>query len=133
MKWMKVGAVVVGGIVVFLILNSVIHLLLGLLGALVFVAIVGGGVYAVAKIVGMQHRHRELGQSPGRRESRPYDAANPRAYDARTTQPWAADEGTTDARTTAPWPAPNTPPGGTPAAHPDVEEDLARLKREMGH
>lgn len=126
MKWLKVGAVVVGGIVVFFILSSVIHLLLALFGALVFVAIVGGGVYAVAKLVGVQRRRRELGQSSSYHE--------PRSYDARTTQPWSADEGTTDARTTAPWPAPNTPPGGTPAAHDpiDVENDLARLKREMG-
>lgn len=120
MNWLKVGAVVVGGIVVFVVLNSVIHLLLGLLGAIVFVALVGGGVYAAAKVV-RSRRRREL---PEHRQ--------PRTRDARDTEPWPADAGTTDARTTAPWPAPSTPPGGTPVAHHNVEDELARLKREMG-
>ena len=43
MNWLKVGAVVIGGIIVFFVLNSVVHLLLGLLTAIAFVAIVAGG------------------------------------------------------------------------------------------
>jgi FtsH-binding integral membrane protein len=59
MNWAKIGAIVIGGIVVFFILNSVVHVLLGLLGALVFVAIVAGGGYVAYKLVGGSRR-REI-------------------------------------------------------------------------
>ena len=49
---LKVGAVVVGGIVVFFILDSLVHVLLGLLGALLFVAVIAGGGYVAYKLVG---------------------------------------------------------------------------------
>ena len=45
MNWAKIGAVVIGGIVVFFILDTVVHMLLGILGALLFVAVIGGGGY----------------------------------------------------------------------------------------
>jgi hypothetical protein len=59
MNWLKVGAVVVGGIVVFFVLNSIIHVLLGLLGAILFVAIIAGGGYVAYKLVG-GGRRREI-------------------------------------------------------------------------
>jgi FtsH-binding integral membrane protein len=59
MNWAKIGAVVIGGIIVFFVLDTVVHLLLGILGAILFVAIVAGGGYAVYKIVGGSRR-REL-------------------------------------------------------------------------
>ena len=108
MNWLKIGAVVIGGIVVFFVVNSVIHIVLGLLSAIVFVAIVGGGIYAATKLVKAK-QHRELQQRPEYYEEQ----------QARRTSP--------DARTTAPRPAP-----ATPAVRHDVEDELARLKREMG-
>ena len=59
MNLLKIGAVVVGGIVVLLVLDAVVHVLLGLLVALAFVAIVGGGGYAAYKLFGGSRR-REL-------------------------------------------------------------------------
>jgi len=59
MNLLKIGAVVVGGIVVFFVLDSVVHLLLGLITALAFVAIVGGGGYVAYKLLG-GGRRREL-------------------------------------------------------------------------
>lgn len=59
MNWAKVGAVVIGGIIVFFVLDSVVHMLLGILGAILFVAIIAGGGYAVYKMVGGSRR-REL-------------------------------------------------------------------------
>jgi len=59
MNWLKIGAVVVGGIVVFFVLNSIIHVLLGLLGAIAFVAIIAGGGYVAYKLVG-GGRRREI-------------------------------------------------------------------------
>jgi len=59
MNLAKVGAVVVGGIIVFFILDSLVHVVLGLLGALLFVAIIAGGGYAAYKLVGASRR-REI-------------------------------------------------------------------------
>lgn len=103
MNWLKVGAIVIGGIVVFFVLNSVVHLLLGLLSALAFVAIVAGGGYVVYKLMGGRRR-REVRSRSREREVRPER----------------------DARTIA------VPPATSRSAHHDVEDDLARLRREMG-
>ena len=106
MNWLKVGAIVVGGIIVFFVLNSVVHLLLGLLSAIAFVAIVAGGGYVVYKLMNGRRR-REVKNRPQEREVR------------RDREPRSM--------VVPPAPAPPRP------AHHDVEDDLARLKREMGH
>ena len=103
MNWLKVGAIVVGGIIVFFVLNSVVHLLLGLLSAIAFVAIVAGGGYVVYKIMSGRQR-REV-------RSRPEEREVPREPETRTIA---------------------VPPAAPRPAHHDVEDDLARLKREMG-
>jgi len=59
MNWAKIGAIVIGGIVVFFILDSVVHMLLGLLGALLFVAVIAGGGYVAYKLVS-GGRRREI-------------------------------------------------------------------------
>jgi hypothetical protein len=59
MNWAKIGAVVIGGIIVFFILDTVVHMLLGILGALLFVAVIAGGGYIAYKVVGGSRR-REI-------------------------------------------------------------------------
>ena len=59
MNWAKIGAVVIGGIIVFFVLDTVVHMLLGILGAILFVALVAGGGYVVYKVVGGSRR-REI-------------------------------------------------------------------------
>ena len=109
MNWLKVGAVVIGGIVVFFVLNSVVHLVVGLLTAIAFVAIVAGGGYVAYKIAGARRR-RQVKSSPEERrvpsepESRSIAVPTVTPKQAVTAQP----------------------------AHHDVEDELARLKREMG-
>lgn len=110
MNWLKVGAVVVGGIIVFFVFDSVIHIFLSLLAAIAFVAIVAGGAYAVVKIAGARKRravrrasHHQERQVRRERESRQIAV-----------------------------PPVTPPPRQAPAPHRDVEDDLARLKREMG-
>jgi len=109
MNWLKVGAVVIGGIVVFFVLNSVVHLVVGLLTAIAFVAIVAGGGYVAYKIAGARRR-RQVKSSPEERRV-------PREPESRAVAV-----------------PPVTPkPAVTPTpAHHDVEDELARLKREMG-
>jgi uncharacterized membrane protein YjgN (DUF898 family) len=53
MNLLKIGAVVVGGIVVFFLLDAVVHVLLGLILTLAFVAIVA------YKVIG-SNRRREI-------------------------------------------------------------------------
>jgi hypothetical protein len=59
MNLAKVAAVIIGAIVVFFVLDSVVHVLLGLLGAVLFLAVIGGGGYVAYKMVGGRRR-REL-------------------------------------------------------------------------
>jgi hypothetical protein len=110
MNWLKVGAIVVGGIIVFFVLDSVVHLLLGLLTAIAFVAIVAGGVYVAYKITGARKRH-QVKRSEKREERRVRRDPEPRTREIVvppvTSQP-------------------------QPAHHDSVEDELARLKREMG-
>ena len=81
MNWLKVGAVVIGGIVIFFVLDSVVHLLLGLLTAIAFVAIVAGGGYVAYKIMGARRRRQvKATQEPEeRRVRRDPEPADPRA------------------------------------------------------
>ncbi|MGH3165716.1 MAG: hypothetical protein ACRDN0_07455 [Trebonia sp.] len=112
MNWLKVGAVVIGGIIVFFIFDSVIHVLLSLLTAIAFVAIVAGGAYVAVKIAGARKR----------RQVRQADRDDERQV-RRERAP----------RETAIAPVTSAPPMPAPAPRHDVEDDLARLKREMGH
>jgi hypothetical protein len=104
MNWLKVGAVVVGGIVVFFVVDSVVHILLGLLTAIAFVALVAGGGYIAYKVMGVRRR-RQVRDRPEERPQR---------------------------REVEPGPVVVPPVTPRPAAASDVEDDLARLKREMG-
>jgi hypothetical protein len=113
MNWLKVGAVVIGGIVVFFVVDSVIHLFLGLLTAIVFVAIVAGGAYAAVKINGARKRHQV------KRASQRYEDRQVR----REREPRSS-------AVAVPPVAPQAP--ATQVPRHDVEDDLARLKREMG-
>ena len=103
MNWLKVGAVVIGGIVVFFVLNSVVHLLLGLLTAIAFVAIVAGGGYVAYKIAGARRRRQV--------KSNPEERRVPREPESRSIA---------------------VPPVTPQPARHDVEDELSRLKREMG-
>jgi hypothetical protein len=107
MNWLKVGAVVVGGIIVFFVVDSLVHVILGLLSAIVFVAIVAGGGYVAYKLLGARRRRQVRDRSEERQRPRQVEE-----------------------RSVVVPPAP-MPPAPKPAHH-DVEDELARMKREMG-
>jgi hypothetical protein len=104
MNWLKVGAIVIGGVIVFFVVDSLVHLFLGLLTAIAFVAIVAGGGYVAYKIASARRRRQVR-----RRPEEPRVRREPE-------------------RPTIAVP----PVTSQPAAHHDVEDELARLKREMG-
>ncbi|MGH3278103.1 MAG: hypothetical protein ACRDNW_03090 [Trebonia sp.] len=59
MNPLKIAAVVVGGIILFIVLGKVVSIVMGLLTALFFVAIVAGGGYLAYKLIGGSRR-REI-------------------------------------------------------------------------
>lgn len=109
MRWTKVALVVAGGLVVFFVVNSLVHLVLGLLTTLVFVAIVAGGVAVAMKIAAAKRRQV------------------PRGHKDRTDYQ-VKDE---PARHVVLSPPP-MPPATPSSRKADVDDELARLKREMG-
>jgi hypothetical protein len=110
MNWLKVGAIVAGGVIVFFVVDSVIHVLLGLLTAIAFVAIVGGGAYVALKIAGARRR-RQVRSRPERDRQVKRDREPEPELSRTVVVP---------------------PPAARPApVRHDVEDDLARLKREM--
>ncbi len=111
MNWLKVAAVAIGALIAFLVVGSVIHLIMTVLGYILVAALVAGGGYVVYKIA-TNRRGREV---RGRRRGR--EIRNDHHDDLRDTPP---DTGYA------------APPPPRPAAG-NVDDDLARLKREMGH
>ncbi len=59
MNLAKVAALIIGAILVFIVVGSVVHLLAAVFGAVLFLAVVGGGGYVAYKVV-RGARRREL-------------------------------------------------------------------------
>ena len=109
MNWLKVAAVAIGALLVFLVVGSVVHLIMTLLGYVLVAALVAGGGYIAYKIVSSGGR-RELRRGRSRRDER-----------RQVRQDYAE-----------PGPGFGVPPTEPRPAASNVDDDLARLKREMG-
>jgi hypothetical protein len=108
MNWLKVAGVAIAALIAFLIVGSVIHVIMTLLGYVIVAALIGGGGYVVYKIAT---------SSQGRK------LRDRRGHEIRDD-----DQGAGHA---PPPPGTGTPP--PPALpHGNVDDDLARLRREMG-
>ncbi|HEX4832930.1 MAG TPA: hypothetical protein VH478_17755 [Trebonia sp.] len=103
MNWLKIAAVAIGALIAFFIVGSVIHLITAILGWVVVLALVGGGGYVVYKIA-TSGRGRSVRNRHRDRELR--DDYRPADY---------------------------PPPPPPPPSRPNVDDDLDRLRREMGH
>lgn len=110
MNWLKVAAVAIGALLVFLVVGSVVHLIMTLLGYVLVIALVAGGGYVAYKIVTSGGR-RELRRDRSRRNER-----------RQVRQGYAEPD-----------PDFSPPPTAARPATGNVDDDLARLKREMGH
>jgi hypothetical protein len=118
MGWFKIAAIAVGILIAFLVVGSVMHFILTAVTYLVIAAIVAGGVAIAIKVarsgreVSGKKAEREVRDREYEQYSRPLPASDivpaaPPSYPARPSNP------------------------AKPAAA-DVEDELARLKREMG-
>src|SRR6202035_1224022 len=106
MNWLKIAAVIIGALIAFYIVGSVIHIITALLGVIVVLAVLGAGGYVAYKVV-TSRKSRALRDRPRRDRGRQRD----RELD--------------DYR------QPDSPPPPQPA-RPDVDDELDRLRREMG-
>ena len=111
MNWLKIAAVAIGALIAFLIVGSVVGFILHVLSYVVIAALVAGGGYVVYKIATNRHG-REVRDKRRRREIR--------------------DDHHDDLRDNLGDTGYAPPPPPRPAAG-NVDDDLARLKREMGH
>ena len=119
MNWLKVAAIAIGALIAFLIVGSVVGFILHVLSYVVIAALVAGGGYVVYKIatsgrgreVRDRHRDRELRDDYRRDDRR--DRRDDRRDDLRQQD--------------------YTPPPPPPPARPNVDDELNRLRREMGN
>jgi hypothetical protein len=115
MRWFKVAAIAVGILVAFLVVGSVIGAVFHILTDLVIAALVVGGIVAAVKIASSR---RQVSGKKAEREVRDRDD-----HDQYSRPLPSAD---VERATTAYPPAPSRP------SAQDVDDELARLKREMG-
>jgi hypothetical protein len=115
MRGMKIVAIAVGVIVAFLLVSSVTHFILHLAFDLIIAALVIGGVAVAIK---MARSGKEV--SGGRKDREIRDD-----YTRTRPRPTADIE-----QFTSPGPAAPSQPAYRPAKQ-DVDDELARLKREM--
>jgi hypothetical protein len=115
MRWFKVAAIAVGILVAFLVVGSVIGAVFHILTELVIAALVVGGIVAAVKIASSR---RQVSGKKAEREVRDRDD-----YEQYSRPLPSADV----ERATTPSP----PQPSRPSAQ-NVDDELARLKREMG-
>ena len=110
MRWFKIAAIAAGIIIAFLIVGSVVHFILAAITTIVIAALVVGGAAVAIKMMrsGRQVSRKREEKQVREPDQSEYSRPLPRA-DIELASPQ---------------------PGGQDA--PDVEDELARLKREMG-
>ena len=115
MSWLKIAAIAGGIIIAFLIVGSVVHFILAAVTTVVIAALVVGGIAIAIKMarsgkqVSRKREEREV-RDPDRHQQLPRADVEPYSTSVPTQQPHRA--------------APNTA---------DIDDELARLKREMDH
>ena len=112
MRWFKIAAIGVGILIAFLIAGSVIGFIIGAVTKLVIAALVVGAVAVAIKVA---RSRRQVSGSKAEREVRDRD------YEESSRPLPRADVE----------PAAPPPPSPVRPTH-DVDDELARLKREMG-
>jgi hypothetical protein len=114
MRWFKVAAIAGGILIAFLVVGSVVHFIFSLITGLVIAAAVAGAIYIAFKVA-----------RSGKQISRKREEREVRERDSRQSLPRADVE-----------PYSTSVPTQQPRQHipntQDIDDELARLKREMG-
>jgi hypothetical protein len=114
MNWFKIAAIAGGVIIAFLIVGSVVHFILAAISTIVIAALVVGGIAVAIK---MARSRRQVGRKRAEREVRDPDPYQP--LPRADVQPYSTSVPAQQPHRSAPNPS-------------DVDDELARLKREMG-
>ena len=114
MRWFKIAAIGAGILIAFLVVGSVMHFIITAVTYLVIAALVAGGVAIAVKVArsGRQVSGKKAEREVRDRDYEQYSKPLPRS----DIEPAAPSYPATPAR---------------PPAH-NVDDELARLKREMG-
>jgi len=116
-SWLKIAAIVGGIIIAFLIVGSVVHFILAAVTTIVIAALVVGGIAVAIK---MARSGKQVSRKRQEREVRDHDSHRPLPR---------ADVETYS----SPVPTPTQQPRRAAPNAADIDDELARLKREMGN
>jgi hypothetical protein len=122
MGWLKFAAIAGGIIIAFLIVGSVVHFILAAISTIVIAALVVGGIAVAVK---MMRSGKQISRKRAEREVRDHDTHQPlpradvETYSAPSSNDWQAQQ-------------PQQPRQAAPSSH-DIDDELAKLKREMGN
>ena len=115
MSWFKIAAIAGGLIIAFQIVGSVVHFILAAITTIVIAALVVGGVAVAIK---MARSGKQISRKREEREVRDHDTYQP--LPRTDVAPYSSSVPTQQPRRATPNPA-------------DIDDELARLKREMGN
>lgn len=115
MSWFKIAAIAGGVIIAFLIVGSVVHFILAAITTIAIAALVVGGIAVAIK---MARSGKQVTRKRQEREVRDHETYEP--LPRADVEPYSASVPTQQAPRRA---APNVA---------DIDDELARLKREMG-
>lgn len=113
MSWLKIAAIAGGVIIAFLIVGSVVHFILAAITTIVIAALVVGGIAVAIK---MARSGKQVSRKRQEREVRDHDSYEP--LPRADVEPYSTSVPTQQPHRAAPNLA-------------DVDDELARLKREM--
>jgi len=113
MRWFKIAAIAGGIIIALLIVGQVVHFLFAALTTLAIAALVAGGIAVAIK---MSRSGKQISGKRSEREVRDQDSYQP--LPRADVEPY-------------PTSVPTQQPRSAPNAQ-DIDDELARLKREMG-
>ena len=116
MSWFKIAAIAGGIIVAFLIVGSVVHFILAAVTTIVIAALVVGGIAVAIK---MARSGKQVSRKRAEREVRDHDSREP--LPRGDVEPYST-----------PVPTPTQQPRRAAPSASDIDDELARLKREMG-
>ena len=119
MDWLKIAAIVGGIIVAFLIVGSVVHFILAAISTVLIAALVVGGIAVAIKVA---RSGKQISRKREEREVRDRD----------TYQPLPRTDVETYSAPSQQTRQPQPPQQSAPNSH-DIDDELARLKREMGN
>lgn len=115
MSWFKIAAIAGGIIIAFLIVGSVVHFILAAITTIVIAALVVGGIAVAIK---MARSGKQVSRKRADREVRDQDSHQP--LPRADVEPYSTSAPIQQPRRAAPNPT-------------DIDDELARLKREMGN